>query len=143
MADASRSLYTGRKTSSRSRERSPQRVGRFSYIVRVYRLTQKRFNTKSRQSSYRLLYSPAAKRATISVSVGAFSPKSRRITAANCLRVLNTEKSSAGKKLHGKTMRPCELITKGFSNIGYLFLFGVPTKSPANSPECDSAACQH
>src|SRR2546427_12979308 len=50
----------------------------------------------------------------MSVSVGAFSSKSRLITAANWSSVSKTEKSSAGKKLKGKTIRPYRLTTNGF-----------------------------
>jgi hypothetical protein len=46
--------------------------------------------------------------------VGAFASKSRRTTAANCSSVSKTEKSSSGKKLEGKTMRPWRLTTNGF-----------------------------
>jgi hypothetical protein len=42
----------------------------------------------------------------MSASLGALSSKSRRITAANCSSVSKTVKSSAGKKLYGKTIRP-------------------------------------
>jgi hypothetical protein len=42
----------------------------------------------------------------MSCSVGAFSSKSRWITAANWSSVSNTEKSRAGKKFEGSTMRP-------------------------------------
>src|SRR5216684_2317387 len=50
----------------------------------------------------------------MSVSVAAFSSKSRLITAANWSSVSKTEKSSAGKKLKGKTIRPYRLTTNGF-----------------------------
>src|SRR5712691_5617322 len=50
----------------------------------------------------------------MSPSVGAFSSKSRLMNAANWSSVWNTEKSSSGKKLNGKTMRPYRLITNGF-----------------------------
>jgi hypothetical protein len=42
----------------------------------------------------------------MSVSEGAFSSKSRLMTAANCSSVSKIEKSSSGKKLKGNTIRP-------------------------------------
>src|SRR5437870_12120096 len=50
----------------------------------------------------------------MSVSVGAFSSKSRLITAANWSSVWKTGKSSAGKNLKGETIRPYRLMTNGF-----------------------------
>ncbi len=47
-------VSSGRKTSLRWRGRSRQRVGRFSNMVSVYRLTQNRFWLMSRSSAKRL-----------------------------------------------------------------------------------------
>src|SRR6266853_784498 len=53
----------------------------------------------------------------MSVSVGAFSPKSLLITAVNWFSVSKIEKSNSGKKLQGNTIRPYRFITNGLSNI--------------------------
>jgi hypothetical protein len=73
-------------------------------MVIAYRFTQ-RLSARSRRARTGSCRAPSI-RATMSVSVGAFSSKSRRITAANCSSDWKTEKSSSGKKLNGKTMRP-------------------------------------
>src|SRR2546426_9372386 len=66
----------------------------------------------------------------MSVSVGAFSSKSRLITAANWSSVSKTEKSSAGKKLKGKTIRPYRLTTNGFMWAPSTVSFRVTTFRP-------------